>query len=72
MVINKVVNEEYGIEAVVTQIGASRFSVALHDTDADAYVPEIHIYSDLAAANAYAHKIANLTRGGCNESYQET
>ncbi len=58
MIINKVMNEELGIEAVVSQIGAAKFSVALRDTDADAYVPEIRIYSDLETANAYAHKIA--------------
>ncbi len=61
MIINKVVNEEYGIEAIVSQIGASRFSVTLHDTDEDAYIPEIRIYSELDAANAYAYKIANIT-----------
>jgi hypothetical protein len=60
MTIANITNEEYGIEVVVSQTGASRFSVVLRDTDADEIFPVAHIHATLEAAMADAHKIAGV------------
>jgi hypothetical protein len=57
MIIAKVQNKADGVEMVVSQIGAAKFSVVLHDTAADAYVDEIKIFGSLEKAMAYAGTI---------------
>jgi hypothetical protein len=59
MLIAKITNNEDGIEAIVSQIGAAKFSVALRDIDADEFVTTILIYDNLDKAMAKAKEVAN-------------
>lgn len=57
MIVAKVADEENGLEAVVSQIGAARFSVAVRDVEADEYFPAVYIFGTLDAAMNKAGEI---------------
>jgi hypothetical protein len=58
MIIAQYQNNEYGIESIVHQIGAFKFSVSLKDIDANEILPTQFFYKDLGSAIEHAKKIA--------------